>query len=81
MRNYLHFFGATLTMSLFWLIIYSFGGQIMAAWLASIFGVIGLVILCWLTFKFLILLKVQSKRELDNIRKSEFAEKVIFKKS
>jgi hypothetical protein len=81
MRNYLHFFGAALTMSLFWLIIYSFGEQIVAAWLAGIFGIIALVVLSWLAFKLLILLKVQSKRELDNIRKSELAEKVIFKKS
>jgi uncharacterized membrane protein len=68
-------------MSLFWLVIYNFGDQMVAAWLAGIFGAIALVILSWLVFKFLILLKVQSKRELDNIRKSDLAEKVLFKKS
>ncbi|QHT69680.1 hypothetical protein GXP67_25050 [Rhodocytophaga rosea] len=81
MRNYLQFFGAALTMSLFWLIIYSFGDQIIAAWLAGIFAVIAMAVLSWLAFKFLILLKVQSKREFDNIRKGELAGKVLFKKS
>lgn len=81
MKNNLHLFGSALTMSLFWLAIYFFGKQMAAAYLAGVFGLISFAILSWLLFKFMIVVKVQSRKEIENIRKHEMAEKVMLKKS
>ena len=81
MKNYLQLFGSALTMSLFWLVIYTFGNQVLAAYLSGIFGIIAMVILSWLFLKLIIIVKVQSKHEFEHIRKRELSEKVIFKKS
>lgn len=81
MKNHIYFAVITFTMCLFWIMIYLFAKQILAAYIAIVFGLIFIVVFSWVLLKALIIAGLQSSVEIDKLQSKSLVKKTSVKVS
>ncbi len=77
MKNYVLLLASSLVLALFWYTIYAFADQTVAAYLAMIFGITSVGVLCWIIITLVMVIKIESKQELEKMKQSELAQKKV----
>jgi hypothetical protein len=75
MKNNLHFSIICFSMSLFWLLIYMVGKQIIAVYIAGIFGLISILLISWIMLKALAIVSIQSSAGMDKLKNKSLIKK------
>lgn len=78
MKNSIQLFISALILSTFWSVVYIFANNVLAIYLALVFGLISVVVGCWIVFKIILLFTSQSKLQLFKIDKRKFVQKELY---
>jgi hypothetical protein len=78
MKNYIQLFVSALIISIFWSVIYVFAGQILAAYLAIVFGIISTAVFCWIALKVIIGINVRTNNKALKAEKRKFVQKQMY---
>jgi hypothetical protein len=78
MKNFIQLFVSALILSAFWAAVYIFADNVLAIYLALIFGLISFIVGCLLIFKGVLLFTGLSRFFLHKLDKRKFTQKELY---